>query len=220
MHKPLSIAIDGPASSGKSTLAKQLAVKFSLNYVDTGAMYRAITVKLLRHKVSLEDRCEIAEVLKKTEIDFHDNTIYLDGCDVSAEIRTPFISENVSKVSSLPVVRSFLFTIQKTLAEKGNVIMDGRDIGTVIMPNASLKIFLTATPETRAKRRFQEYREKGIETSYEEILSEVLKRDKRDSERELAPLKKAEDALEVDTSKMDIPEMVEFVSQKIQALKG
>jgi len=207
MYKPLSVAVDGPAGSGKSTLAKKLAEHYQLSYVDTGAMYRAVALKVFDLGVDYFDEQAIGEILADTSILFAQNRILLDGKDVSHLIRTPEAGKGASAVSTLPTVRKFLFGVQRELADAGNVIMDGRDIGTVIMPNATVKIFLIATPEERARRRQLEFQQKGIDQPFEEILRDVKARDKQDSERAAAPLKQAEDAILVDSSHMTIEEV-------------
>ena len=198
----ISIALDGPAGAGKSTIAKAVAKKLSFIYVDTGALYRAIGFYAIKNKISSEN--EIISSLKKIKVDlkFENNLqkVFLCDEDISEEIRTPEVSMMASKISAIPAVREFLFDLQQDLAKKNNVIMDGRDIGTVILPEANVKIFLTASSEKRAERRYKELIEKGLQVDYDDILKDIIKRDYDDSNRKIAPLKAAADAIFVDTS--------------------
>lgn len=212
----ISIAIDGPAGAGKSTIAKKIAQIKNLLYIDTGAMYRAITLKLLNENISFDSKKIIEEVLKRTKIEFVDGSIFLDEANVDKEIREPKINENVSKIAALPFVRETLVKLQREIAEMNNVIMDGRDIGTRVLPNAKYKIFLTASIDERAERRFKELRAKGYECDYNEIANEIANRDKMDSERALDPLKKAEDAILVDTTGKNINEVIDIILDIIE----
>lgn len=211
----INIAIDGPAGSGKSTISKEIAKKMGIIYVDTGALYRAVGLKLVRSGVTADTEPPVAEILKDTvvTIKFVDGAqrVFLDGEDVSDFIRTQQISMMASKCSALPCVREFLLEMQRKLARENSVIMDGRDIGTVVLPSADVKIFLTASPECRAKRRFIELSEKGDNTPYEEILKTVIERDYNDSHRAIAPLKKADDAIEIDTTPIGLQESIELI---------
>ena len=203
-----SVAIDGPSGAGKSTLAKRLAKEFGFIYVDTGAIYRTVGYAAQCAEVSSKDAEGVEALLPGIDIGFAydeegSQRMMLNGKDVSKEIRTPKSSIYASDVSAMPAVRAFLLDMQRVMAEKYNVIMDGRDIGTVVLPNAGLKIFLTATPEERARRRYLELKEKNIETSYEEVLKDIHYRDHQDSSRAAAPLKAAEDAVTVDTTFVD-----------------
>ena len=211
----INIAIDGPAGSGKSTISKEIAKKMGIIYVDTGALYRAVGLKLVRSGVTADTEPPVAEILKDTvvTIKFVDGAqrVFLDGEDVSDLIRTQQISMMASKCSALPCVREFLLEMQRKLARENSVIMDGRDIGTVVLPSADVKIFLTASPECRAKRRFIELSEKGDNTPYEEILKTVIERDYNDSHRAIAPLKKADDAIEIDTTPIGLQESIELI---------
>ncbi|ABB14507.1 (d)CMP kinase [Carboxydothermus hydrogenoformans] len=208
----MRIAIDGPAGAGKSTVARILAKKLSFTYLDTGAMYRAVTVLFLENNLSLEDENGIKRLLEKTDIKIipgdEGQKILLNERDVTELIRTPQVSELVAKVSALPEVRKYLTELQRKIIAKGNVVADGRDIGTVVMPEAEVKIFLTASAEERARRRHRELLAKGYEVSYEEVFREVLKRDELDTTREISPLRKAEDAILVDTTGLKIEEVV------------
>lgn len=210
-----AIAIDGPAGAGKSTIAKALAARLHYIYIDTGAMYRAIGLFALRSGVSGEDREGVAALLPeiRLELCFQDGAqhILLNGEDVSQAIRTPQASAYASLVSAIPAVRSFLLDYQRSFARSNSVIMDGRDIGTVVLPQADCKIFLTAGSEARARRRFAELQAKGDETPYEEVLAAIRQRDRQDSSREAAPLKAAEDAVVVDTTACTLEESIEKV---------
>ena len=200
----ISVAIDGPAGAGKSTLSRAAAKKLGYIYVDTGALYRTVGLKFLNLGYDTELDCDIDEILKDTKIDikFIDNEqrVFLDGNDVSDKIRTPEASMMASAVSAKPPVRAFLLEMQRKLARENNVLMDGRDIGTVVLPDATVKIFLTASAEVRAKRRYNELVEKGMNVSYQDIYDDMVKRDYNDSHREIAPLKPAEDSVIADTS--------------------
>ena len=195
----ISIAIDGPAGAGKSTLARALAKKINFIYVDTGALYRAIGVKFLNLGYNTDLNCDIASVLSTTQINIKfidgEQHVYLDNADVSEEIRSPQASMMASAVSAKPEVRAFLLEMQRKLAKENNVIMDGRDIGTVVLPNANVKIFLTADPKIRAERRYKELIEKGKQVTFDEVLADMLERDYNDSHREIAPLKPAKDSV-------------------------
>ncbi len=212
----INIAIDGPGGVGKSTVARAAAKQLGFIYVDTGAIYRAIGLKFVRTGKSFTNE-NIISVLPGTELSLThidgEQHIIIDGEDVSSLIRTQEISSAASKVSAVPEVRAFLLDLQRDIARKNNVIMDGRDVGTVILPNAEVKIFLTANVEVRARRRHRELMAKGLETpdTFERVLKEVAERDKADSERATAPLKPAEDAVLVDTSDMDFEQSVQTV---------
>lgn len=205
------IAIDGPAGSGKSTIAKLVAKDMGLVYLDTGAMYRLVTLKALNEGILGNDGLNELEKIKKLlddfNIDIRENGFYLDNVDVSEEIRKPVVSENVSDVAAIREVREKMVDLQRKFSESKNVILDGRDIGTVVFPNADLKIFLVADAKERAKRRYRELIEKGENVEIEEIYENILKRDKIDSTRKESPLKKAKDAVEVDTTSKSIEEV-------------
>lgn len=200
----VNVAVDGPAGAGKSTISRAAAKELGFIYVDTGALYRAVGVYALRHGICTKDAVNIEKALKdiKVELKFVGDVqhVFLNGEDVSTEIRTPNASMAASDVSAIPCVRAFLFDLQRDIAKNNNCLMDGRDIGTVVLPDAKIKIFLTASAEERAKRRYKELTEKGAKDTYEEVLSDLQKRDYQDSHREIAPLKPAEDSIIVDTS--------------------
>ncbi|WHY70272.1 (d)CMP kinase [Fictibacillus enclensis] len=212
MNKKLKIAIDGPAGAGKSTVAKLVADQLSYIYIDTGAMYRALTYKALESGSNLHEGSVLQSLLKETEIELEitdaGQAVILDGKNVSEEIRSAEVTNNVSFVATPQDVREEMVRRQQKLAAQGGVVMDGRDIGTHVMPDAELKVFLVASVEERAKRRYEENRNKGYETSLEQLKEEISLRDKRDSEREFAPLKKADDAIELDTTSMSIQDVV------------
>jgi len=219
-----SIALDGPAGAGKSTLAKKLAKHFGLIYVDTGALYRCIGLFAYRNNVASKDREGVTALLPQISIEMkYDGTgiqrMLLCGEDVTDAIRMPVISTYASDVSAMPEVRDYLLSMQRDMAEKYDVIMDGRDIGTVVLPNAGLKIFMTADAEVRAKRRYLELVEKGVNTTIEEVLNEMVSRDKNDSEREIAPLKAADDAIILDTTDLDFDKsfiaLIELIEGKL-----
>ena len=208
------IAIDGPAGSGKSTISKLVAKDLDLIYLDTGAMYRLVTLKALKMGIldrNSENLDKINELLDNLEIDIREDGFYLDGVDVSEEIRKPIVSENVSKIAAIKEVRIKMVDLQRKFSKAKNVILDGRDIGTVVFPNAELKVFLVADARERANRRYKELTEKGENVSLDEIYQNILMRDKTDSTREEAPLKKAEDAIEVDTTSKSIDEVKEEI---------
>lgn len=210
----INVAIDGPAGAGKSTIAKAAAKALGYIYVDTGALYRTVALGAVRAGV-LESDDGIAALLPnlRVELKFVDGSqhVYLNGEDVSDLIRTPEISMGASKVSAVPAVRAFLLDLQRDLAKKNNVIMDGRDIATVVLPNAQVKIFLSATPECRARRRYKELVEKGQTVTYEEVLADVNRRDYQDSHREIAPLKPSADSIMADTSELDLQQSTDLI---------
>lgn len=206
-----SIAIDGPSGAGKSSLSRKLAESLGFIYADTGAIYRTVGLAAHRRGIDCKDPVAVCSMLPEIKIELRYNDegeqrMYLDGEDVSREIRLPEISICASDVSAIPQVRAFLMQMQRSLAESSNVIMDGRDIGTVVLPNASLKIFLTASADARAKRRLLELEAKGVETDFESVLKDINYRDEQDSSRAAAPLKAAGDAVVVDTSDIDFEE--------------
>nr|WP_298875664.1 (d)CMP kinase [uncultured Mogibacterium sp.] len=216
----IRIAIDGPGGAGKSTIAKLVGNKLGLEYIDTGAMYRAIGLKLNREGIAPEDVSSIRNILEKTSIDFIDGKIILDGDDISDVIRTQEISKLASTYSQIPDVRSKLVDLQRKIAEGKGVIMDGRDIGTNVLPNAELKVFLTADPMVRARRRFDELRAKGVVAVLSDIFEEIKDRDFQDMNRKLNPLAQADDAILVDTSDMSIDEVVSTIVAMATKITG
>ncbi|MGX7108568.1 (d)CMP kinase [Facklamia miroungae] len=219
-----SIAIDGPASSGKSTIAKLIAKKYNLTYIDTGAMYRAITLACLLNKININDPHRLGEILKAVNISFamegDQQKVLINGHDVTQEIRSVEVTQNVSKVSANLTVRQTLVQQQQEIARQESVVMDGRDIGTVVLPQASLKFYLVASSHIRAQRRYQENMAKGMKTqSLAEIEAEIIKRDQYDMTRTHSPLQKAEDAIEIDTSNLSIDQVVDQLSDYIDPLQ-
>lgn len=202
------IAIDGPAGAGKSTISKIVAKRLNIEYIDTGAMYRAIALKAVNNKIAFDDIDGIKRLLENTDIDFSNWKIYLDGIDVSNSIRTPEMSSLASNISAIPVVRKKLVSLQRAMARSKNLVMDGRDIGTNVLKDAKYKIYLTATIEERAARRYNELCRKNINVSFDNICKDIALRDKNDMEREINPLYKAEDAILVDTTGKSIEEVV------------
>ena len=217
----ISVAIDGPSGAGKSSLAKRLAADMGFTYVDTGAMYRSIGLYAVRQGKDPHDAAAVEALLPQIHLDtkLEEGTqhFYLNGEDVSEAIRTPEISYYASKVSAVPEVRRFLLETQRNMAKNGNILMDGRDIGTVVLPDATVKIFLTASPEARATRRWKEYQEKGVNTPYEEVLADVKQRDYQDTHRAAAPLKQAEDTVLLDTSELDFEQSLAAMKKIIAA---
>ena len=215
-----TIAIDGPSGVGKSSLARRLAGMFQFIYVDTGAIYRTVGLAAYRAGIDRRDEAAVAALLPKIQITMGYNEageqrMYLDGEDVSAEIRLPEISICASDVAALPAVRAYLLEMQRKLARENHVIMDGRDIGTVVLPEAELKVFLTASAEARARRRLLELESKGVSSSFEEVLKDIEYRDVQDSSRAAAPLKAAEDAVLVDTSELDFEQSLTLLAELV-----
>ncbi|MBR0351816.1 MAG: (d)CMP kinase [Oscillospiraceae bacterium] len=216
-----SIAIDGPSGAGKSSMARTIAEKYGFIYVDTGAIYRTVGLAAHRRGISCSDEPAIAKLLPELKIEMKydgsgEQRMYLDGEDVSSDIRLPEISICASDVSALPAVREFLLEMQRSMARTNNVIMDGRDIGTVVLPDADVKIFLTASSAARARRRLLQLMEKGINADFDKVLEEIEYRDNQDSSREVAPLRAADDAVLVDTSDIGIEETVALLSSIIE----
>ncbi len=214
----ISVAIDGPVGAGKSTVARESAKRLGFIYADTGALYRAIALFVNRRGIKEEEEgfkekvaALLPEITVEIKIKEGNQRVFLNGEDVSEEIRLPEISMAASAVSPIPAVREFLLDLQRDIAKKNNVLMDGRDIGTVVLPHANVKIFITASPEIRAKRRFAELVNKGVETSFEQVLNDLNRRDYQDSHRAVAPLKMAEDAKLLDTSDLDFEQSVQKV---------
>lgn len=216
----MTIAIDGPASSGKSTVAKRIAADLNLIYVDTGAMYRALTLEALKNNVNIKDQKALVSLLENTEITFEPNengqTVYSNGVDVTHEIRENNVTNTVSVVAAHPKVRQLMVKRQKAMAEDNGVVMDGRDIGTVVLPDADLKIFLVASVKERAERRHKENEEKGIFSDLDQLIKDIAERDYKDTTRESSPLKQAEDGIRIDTTKMSINEVVDNIKNLIK----
>lgn len=210
-----SVAIDGPSGAGKSTIAKFLAKELNFLYVDTGAMYRAIGLFAARNGVDAGDAAAVEPLLSQVKLDLAyvegEQRIFLNGEDVSRSIRTEEASKNASKVSAIPAVRNFLLEFQRSFAKQNCILMDGRDIGTVVLPDADVKIFLTATPEARAQRRYKEQIERGEAVTFEQVLEAIQKRDAADSSRAAAPLKPAEDSVLVDTTFLNLQESIQRI---------
>ena len=218
--KNFIMAIDGPAGSGKSTIAKILAEKNNLTYLDTGAMYRMVALYFFENNVDLDNDMEVKLNLDKIKMDIEKDKFILNGKDVSKDIRTPRVSGLVSFVARIKRVREKLVELQREISRGKNVVLDGRDIGTVVFPNAPLKIFLIASQEERAKRRMKEYEEKGIKEDFEAVLANIKERDMIDSTRSEGPLKKANDAVEIDTSFMTIEEVTDEITRLVKEKTG
>lgn len=221
--KEIQIAIDGPASSGKSTVAKILAKQLGYTYLDTGAMYRAATYLALQNDLTLDDEAGIVTQLKEQPISFGrdeagQQLVFVGDVDVTHPIRDNQVTNNVSAVAALPLVREKLVEMQQEIASQGGIIMDGRDIGTVVLPKAELKIFLVASVDERAERRYKENLEKGIETDLELLKKEIAERDYKDSHRAVSPLKPAADAIHFDTTGVGIEDVVAFISEKAKKI--
>ncbi|MFC4354560.1 (d)CMP kinase [Chryseomicrobium palamuruense] len=219
--KKIRIAIDGPAGAGKSTIAKLAAEKLQYTYVDTGAMYRALTYKSLQQKKNLADEQALLELLMSSCIELEPSPagqqVYLDGQNVSEAIRMPEVTANVSEVAAHAAVRKEMVDRQMKLAESGGVLMDGRDIGTHVIPDAELKLFMSASADERARRRFEDNKSRGIHIPVEELKQDILRRDKLDSEREASPLIQAEDAIFLDTTTLTIEDVVEEIVNLVKA---
>lgn len=220
MSKELIVAIDGPAASGKGTLAKELAEYFGYIYVDTGSMYRAVTYKALQQQLDVNDEASVMNMLDTTTITMTpDHKTLLDGVDVSAIIRSNNVSENVSYIAIHPLVREKLVDLQRKIASEGGAVLDGRDIGTVVLPNADVKIYLTASVEARAMRRQLDNQQRGIESNFEQVRDNLALRDQIDSTREVAPLKQAADAVLLDSTELTIPQTYEAAIAIIEQAK-
>lgn len=211
----LNVAIDGPAGAGKSTIAKLIGKRYNLMYINTGAMYRAVTLTALKYGVSYKNVPDLIEIIKGMEMHFENDDLYLNGNNVQEEITTPYISKNVSDYAAVSEVRKMMVSLQQQMGQKYSVIMDGRDIGTVVLKDAAVKFFLTASAEERAKRRYKELTDKGINVLYEDVLNDIIRRDDIDSNRKTDPLKKADDAVLVDCSYLSIEEVVNLLSSYI-----
>ncbi len=221
----ISVAIDGPSGAGKSTISRKAAELYGFIYVDTGAIYRTIGLASKLYGIDADNSAAVVEMLPKLSIkmmynDEGEQRMYLDGNDVSRDIRLPEVSMLASKVSAIPEVRAFLVEMQRSMAREHDVIMDGRDIGTVILPDADLKIFLTADAEDRARRRYDELTAKGVECSFDEVLADMIKRDEQDTARAAAPLKPADDAVLLDTSGNTLGQSIEAVCGLISEKTG
>ena len=221
MAHPISIAIDGPAGAGKSTIARELASQLGYHYVDTGAIYRTAAYFFDLWGISPKDTDGIAKYIDELNVEISYDAqgvqhMMMNGIDVTDDIRTPDISQKASLVSAQPLVRELLLDMQRDMARKHDVVMDGRDIGTVVLPKATVKIFLTASPEVRAKRRAAEYNAKGKSVDYGKILTEIQQRDYQDTHREIAPLRMARDAVNIDSSDMDVDEVVSAIRKVLE----
>ena len=214
----LVIAIDGPAGAGKSTISKLIAKNLGINYIDTGAMYRAITYKCIKEDIDVNDIQRVVDLCSRTDVDFVDNYIYLDGQRLNEEIRSLQVSSRVSDVAKIPQVREFLLEKQREIGKRSDVILDGRDVGTHIFPDAKYKFFLNASAQERGRRRYQELIDKGQSVALEEIIEDIKKRDYIDSTRKVAPLVKADDAIEVDTTSMTIDQVVTYISDMVRRI--
>lgn len=212
----LSVAIDGPAGAGKSTIAKLVAKEFDLMYINTGAMYRAVALKAEENNIGDKDIDALCNLISTFEMKFENDDLILNGENIQDKITMPEISKIVSKYASIKEVREILVKLQREMSNKFDVIMDGRDIGTVVLKDSKFKFFLTATPEARAERRYKELTNRGLKVDYSTILEDIIKRDYIDSNREVDPLKKADDAIEIDTTRLSINEVVKEISLSIK----
>ena len=220
----VNIAIDGPAGAGKSTLSKAVSAALGYIYVDTGALYRAVGLHMLRHGIDPKNADAVCAALADVRVSLRfvdgQQRVFLGEEDVSDAIRTPEASMAASDVSAFPPVRDFLFSLQRDIAAESSCIMDGRDIGTVVLPNAEVKVFLTASPETRAERRYKELAEKGMPTPYADVLADIIRRDYNDSHRAVAPLRQADDAVLLDTSDLDFDAafaaLIQIIKERVQ----
>lgn len=213
-----SIAIDGPAGAGKSTITKMIAMELGIEYVDTGAMYRAITLKVMRAGLDIADEAALFNILKSTDIDFRNGHVYLDGQNVDSEIREDEVTKRVSEVAAIKMVRDEMVEKQREIASNKPVIMDGRDIGTNVLKDSRYKFYLDASIEERAKRRYNEIKDRGV--SLAEVMKDISDRDEKDKNRTESPLRKADDALLVDTTHMTIAEVKDFVIEHVERDKG
>lgn len=216
MKEIFKIAIDGPSGAGKSTIAKAVARRLGIDYIDTGAMYRAIGLKMTRLNLPMEESEALQQMLEETDIDFHAGDVILDDVVVNDLIRTPEMSMAASACSALGMVRAKLVELQRKMGQKKSVIMDGRDICEVVLPDAEYKYYLTATAEERARRRTAELIEKGQQVNFEQVLADIQQRDYNDMNREITPLKKADDAVEIDSTDMSIEEVVNFICAPVE----
>ena len=211
------VAIDGPAGAGKSTVAKAVAKRLGYRYMDTGAMYRALAWKVMRRGADPDDESALGGILESTEVDLGaDHSVMLDGADVSGAIRTPEVGQMASRVSGMPVVRRRMADLQRAMGRSGCVVAEGRDMGTVVFPDAEVKVYLDASPETRARRRFRELAGQDPALTLEETLADVTRRDRRDKERAVAPLRKADDAVLIDSTTLSVDAVVEKVLEEVK----
>jgi len=213
----LSIAVDGPAGSGKSSVAKKVAEMLNITYLDTGAMYRMVTLNIIRDNVDLNDIHRIENLLDTIKIEFREDGLYLNNTDVTEEIRNNIVANLVSRVAAIGIIRERMVDMQRSIAEGQSIIMDGRDIGTHVLKNGTHKFFLVASVEERAKRRIKDFKAQNIEMSLEEMINDIQSRDDQDSNRILFPLKQAEDAILVDTTTMNIEEVINFIIAEVQS---
>ena len=213
----LSVAIDGPAGAGKSTIAKIIGEKFNLMYINTGAMYRAVTLKAMNANILENNVDDLIKLVESLEMHFEEDRIFVNNEDLTDMINMPIISNNVSKYAAVPEIRKILVNLQQNIAEKFNVIMDGRDIGTVVLADATFKFYLTASCEKRAKRRYEELIAKGLKVDYNTILDDIIKRDYSDTHREVNPLRKAIDAIEIDSTALDINGVVKVIESQMKS---
>jgi len=220
MKRKLTIAIDGPSGSGKSTTARMSAQQLGYTYVDTGAMYRAITLHVLNNNVPMKDKSQVVKAAAEVQIQFTRTgdrlEVLLDGKNVTDKIREPYIDKAVGPVSEIPGVRAILVNLQRSLADEGGVVMEGRDIGTRVLPNADLKFFMDADIDIRAHRRQDQLAEQGIDVEYETVKQELINRDTRDSQREESPLRAADDAILIDTTNLSIEDQVDLIVQRVK----
>jgi CMP/dCMP kinase len=214
------IAIDGPAGAGKSTIAKKLAVRIGYTYIDSGAMYRALTLKVLREEIPMKELDSIISLAVKTDIDFRNNSIYLDGKLADEEIREENVNRNVSYIAAIPAVRKLMVELQRRISKNKNVVMDGRDVGTVIFPSAYVKLYITASVDERAERRYNELKQKGFDAEIQDIKAQIEKRDFIDSTRDDSPLAAAEDAVIIDTTGEGVEEILKDIISIIESRGG
>jgi cytidylate kinase len=216
-NRPIIIAIDGPAASGKSTTAREIAHRLGYTYIDSGAMYRAVTLKALRENIPVDDDKKVSKLAEAISLEFKKNSsktiIYMDGEDVSDKIRSPQIDRNISPVAANPHIRSIMVKKQREMGRDGAVVMDGRDIGTVVFPAAELKIFMEASVEERAQRRLKELEQKGIEMDFNKVAADIEYRDQQDKSRNFGPLKKANDAVKIDTTRLSVEEQIDIITE-------
>lgn len=212
----LSIAVDGPAGSGKSTVAKKVAKALDITYLDTGAMYRMVTLDILNKNIDIHDLSEVEKVLDEIKIEFRNDGLYLNDDNVTQAIRTDVVANHVSDVAAIGMVRTKMVAMQQEIAKGQSIIMDGRDIGTHVLKDATYKFFLVASVEERANRRFKEFKSQGIDITFEELVKDIERRDHIDSSREISPLRQAEDAILVDTTTMGIEDVVDFILTEVE----